>query len=339
MTPSAILKFSELSKNIGHGSSTYLDHCMNVFAILKEIGAPDEVCLAGLYHSVYGSESFNPHITVSRDTVRELIGNYSEQLVYTFCTLTNRDENILSRTVNCSKEMYDDLFYIAYANLKEQANKLNDPILISLLKRYEEASSKIEHEIVVDKTLNIFDDVVERNHLDWLNTFCLNSKYTCDHASNRLNFEVDSRFVSGLTKSDFLATNLLDVCKEISKRIGMKLYLGNFYINHYTLMTPVSRHTDSSLPHTYTILINCNKFWDDDWGGEIKFYNEFSNVHKIIDFVPGRVIFFDSRIEHKVMPLSSTAKKSRFTIAIKCASEEGLANLKLMYGEENLIST
>lgn len=338
MTPTAILKFSELTKGISHSNGTYLDHCMNVYAILKEIGAPNEVCLAGLYHSIYGGEDFNPEIPISRSTVKELIGSYAEELVYTFCFLTNRDENILSKTVKCSKEMFDDLFYIAYANLKEQSTRTSDLVLHNLLQRFETMSETIGQNVIEEKKLLIFDDVVERNHLDWLNTYCLNSKYTCDHASNRLNFEVDSRFVSGLSKQDFLATNLLEVCKEISKRIGIKLYLGNYYINHYTLMTPVSRHTDSSLPGTYTILVNCSKFWDDDWGGEIKFYNEFSNVHKVIDFVPGRVMFFDSRIEHKVMPLSPTAKKSRFTIAIKCASEEGLENLKQMYGEESLIS-
>lgn len=338
MTPSAILQFSELIKDIHHGNGLYFDHCMNVYSILNELGAPNDVCLAGLYHSIYGDEYFNPNVHVSRETVKTLIGNYAEELVFLFCSLSNRDENILAKTVKCSKEMYDDLFYIGYANIKEQADRNNDPKLHLLLSRYESASSTLNSAIENEKLLVIFDDVIERSHLDHLNTYCLNSKFTCDHSSNRLNYEVDSRFVSGLTKQDFLATDLLGVCKNISTKLGMKLYLGNYYINHYTLMTPVSRHTDSSLPNTYTILINCTKFWDDDWGGEIKFYNEFDNVHKVIDFVPGRVIIFDSRIEHKVLPLSPSAKKSRFTIAIKCSNLEGLDNLKSMYGEENLIS-
>jgi len=337
MTPSSIIKFTELTSNIGHGAGSYVDHCMNVYTILKELGAPEEVCVAGLYHSIYGNESFNPNIDIDRSTVKTLIGDYAEELVYLFCSLINRDENILAKTVECSKDMYDDLFYIAYANIKEQTTVNNDPILKSLLERYETASNNLEKP-VEDKQILIFDDLIERSQLDLLNTYCLNSKFTCDHASNRLNFEIDSRFVSGLTKFDFLNTELGDVCKKISERLGMKLILGNYYINHYALMTPVSRHTDSSYPNTYTILINCNKFWDDDWGGEIKFYNEFSNVHNIVDFVPGRVIFFDSRIEHKVMPLTAIAKKSRFTIAIKCANPDGLENLKQMYGTENLIS-
>lgn len=337
MTPSSIIKFAELTNNIGHGNSSYIDHCMNVYAILRELDAPNDVCLAGLYHSIYGNESFNPNIIIDRKTVKNLIGEYAEALVYTFCSLTNRDENILSRTVDCSKEMYDDLFYISYANIKEQSRHINDPVLHDLLKRYEIASNNLEQPIE-DKQLAIFDDLIERSHLDLLNTYCLNSKFTCDHASNQLNFEIDARFVSGLTQFDFLKTQLVDVCKKVGERVGMKLTLGNYYINHYAIMTPVSRHTDSSLPNTYTILVNCNKFWDDDWGGEIKFYNEFSNIHKVIDFVPGRVIFFDSRIEHKVMPLSPTAKKSRFTIAIKCSNQEGLDNLKSMYGTENLIT-
>ena len=337
MTPSSIIKFTELTANIAHGNSTYLDHCMNVYSILKDIGAPNDVCMAGLYHSIYGSELFDPLITVDRATVKSLIGNYAEELVYMFCSLTDRDENILARTIKCSKDVYDDLFYIGYANIKEQALRSNDSTLHNLLDRYEQVSNNLEQP-VDNKQLIIFDDLIERNHLDLLNTYCLNSKFTCEHSSNQLNVDIDSRFVSGLTRFDFLKTDLGDVCKKIGERVGMKLILGNYYINHYTLMTPVSRHTDSSLPNTYTILVNCNKFWDEAWGGEIKFYNEFSNIHKIIDFTPGRIIFFDSRIEHKVMPLSPSAKKPRFTIAVKCSSPEGLDNLKSMYGTENLIS-
>jgi len=338
ITPSAILQFSELTKNIRHSSGLFFDHSMGVYSILNELGAPYEVCLAGLYHSIYGTESFDLCLDISRDRIKSLIGNYAEELVFLFCSLVNRDENILSKTVKCPKEMYDDLFYIAYANIKEQAERSTDPELHILLKRYEELSINLNQSEGKEKTLFIYDDLIERSHLDLLNTYCLNSKFTCDHSSNRLNHEVDSRFVSGLTKHDFLSTNLLDVCKKISDRIGKKLYLGNYYINHYTLMTPVSRHTDSSFLDTYTILINCTKFWDDDWGGEIKFYNEFDNIHKVVDYLPGRVMFFDSRIEHKVLPLTPSAKKSRFTIAIKCSTQDGLEKLKHMYGEENLIS-
>jgi hypothetical protein len=155
-----------------------------------------------------------------------------------------------------------------------------DPMLKNLLERYEQASNNLDNS-VEDKKLIVFDDLIERNHLDLLNSFCLNSKFTCDHASNRLNFEIDSRFVSGLTRFDFLNTELGDVCKKVGDRVGMKLILGNYYINHYSLMTPVSRHTDSSFPNTYTILVNCNKFWDEDWGGYLMYENDNEQIECI----------------------------------------------------------
>ena len=99
-------------------------------------------------------------------------------------------------------------------------------------------------------------------------------------------------------------------------------------------MTSTGRHTDSALPNTFTILIFCNKYWEEPWGGELKIYKDKSKTHSIIDYVAGRVVVFDSRIEHKVMPLTHAAKKDRFTIAVKCSNIEGLQHLISMYGDE-----
>ena len=62
-------------------------------------------------------------------------------------------------------------------------------------------------------------------------------------------------------------------------------------------MTSTSKHTDSALPNTFTILIFCNKYWEEPWGGELKIYKDKSKTHSIIDYVSGRVVIFDSRIE------------------------------------------
>ena len=36
-----------------------------------------------------------------------------------------------------------------------------------------------------------------------------------------------------------------------------------------------------------------------------------------IDYSPGRIIVFDSKLEHKAMPITPYAKSDRFTLAIK----------------------
>jgi len=73
---------------LGHTHDTLLDHLSGTAAMLAEWGAATELCDAGLFHSVYGTESY-PHTVLGlelRSEVRELIGAYSERLVFLFGT-------------------------------------------------------------------------------------------------------------------------------------------------------------------------------------------------------------------------------------------------------------
>ena len=217
----------------------------------------------------------------------------------------------------------------------DQSQSLDDPKLKSLLTEYQSALSSTSP--VFNDTKNIieiYDDLISSSDLDWMHTYCLNSQFTCGHASNPLGYERDSRFSSQITNNNLESSGVLSVVKSVSEQLKQKLYIGNCYINHYQLMTSTSKHTDSALPNTFTILIFCNKYWEEPWGGELKIYKDKSKTHSIIDYVSGRVVIFDSRIEHKVMPLTHAAKKDRFTIAVKCSNIEGLQNLISMYGDE-----
>jgi hypothetical protein len=67
------------------------EHLTATFEILADWGAPEEVTLAGLFHSVYGTEAFDhpslPPDGLSRLRVRYAIGTAAERLVYMFCAL------------------------------------------------------------------------------------------------------------------------------------------------------------------------------------------------------------------------------------------------------------
>lgn len=90
--PEKYLEF--LRKNGAHllpHSEDYslLDHLIGTYQTLKEYRASEYLCLAGLFHSVYGTEIFK-EITIEmsqRDKIRELIGLEAEELVFSFCTL------------------------------------------------------------------------------------------------------------------------------------------------------------------------------------------------------------------------------------------------------------
>lgn len=333
----------ELAGDIEHGEYYYTSHCLGVYTFLKQMQSPVEVCLAGLYHSIYGTQYFDPNLEVSRSTITDLIGERAEDLVYTLCSIDDRDVTVLKNINNYSERKYKDLSYICYANLLDQAQTLvNDQSLKALIKEYEVLISNNFSNSTVDlgtdeKIFKIFDNILTNSEIDWLHSFCLNANYKCEHSSSPFGYERDSRFASNISKKQLQDTGILNTISKLSSELGVKLYIGKSYINHYQLMTSTERHTDSSFGNNFTILIFCNKYWEETWGGELKIYEENSNIHKIVDYVPGRILFFDSRIEHKVMPLTHAAKKDRFTIAVKCSNIEGLNNLISMYGNDSIL--
>ena len=330
--------FIENFKNLEHSHTGYLNHCIGVFNILKEIGTSHDVCLAGLYHSAYSTDSYSHDVTISRETLKNIIGEYAENLVFEFCSLKNKEVEILNRKIKSQAD--EDLIVISYANLKEQSLRTTDPELKLLIKKYEEIiydNLDVEEFLLNDKNIIVFDNLFEKHHMDAINSLCVNSLYKGDHGSSPLSTELDFRFVSYLTKNNIESLNILDSLKQIKNHIKNDVYIGHSYINHYWHHTASPGHTDSSFDNTLTILIFCNNYWQENWGGEIKFYDSSSKANLIFDFKPGRIIVFDSRLEHKVLPITLDAKKPRFSLAMKASTDQGLDSLIKMYSKENII--
>jgi len=71
---------------MGHSNNTLLAHLSGVRALLVRWENPPDVLAAGLYHSVYGTESFRQTALPRnlRSTVRAVIGERAEMLAYVF---------------------------------------------------------------------------------------------------------------------------------------------------------------------------------------------------------------------------------------------------------------
>ncbi len=88
---------------------------------LKEENAPEEICDAGLFHSIYGTEFYKyQNNKITRDIVRRIIGGYAEELVYIFCTSKNRFNVIVKNTRGLTNQQVIDLCHIESANLSDQ---------------------------------------------------------------------------------------------------------------------------------------------------------------------------------------------------------------------------
>ena len=119
-------------EKVSHSNGHLLNHLRGVYDILIGWQESDTVALAGLFHSIYGTDAFNrASVSIeSRNEIREIIGTEAERLAFIFCSMkretlwSNLEKNhsfsIESRfdqsTIPLSERDIKDLFAIALAN-------------------------------------------------------------------------------------------------------------------------------------------------------------------------------------------------------------------------------
>lgn len=74
---------------VAHTQKNYLAHLVAVYHLMKNEGCTDELCRAGMYHSIYGTEQFQRFSLPleRRGEVRELIGERAERLAFWNCAM------------------------------------------------------------------------------------------------------------------------------------------------------------------------------------------------------------------------------------------------------------
>lgn len=118
------LFLKNLTKDIPHSGKSFYQHLYETGLLLYKMGEPKYICDAGLYHSIYDTSYFKTNLNINRNKIKQLIGEKSEYLVYTFCNLGKDRTSTLINDNTIPKEIYIDLLKIEYANLIEQ-NKGN----------------------------------------------------------------------------------------------------------------------------------------------------------------------------------------------------------------------
>jgi hypothetical protein len=74
---------------VAHTGGTYLAHLASVYRQMEGEGCTPELCAAGLFHSIYGTQMFQGFkIPLDRrPDVREVIGERAERLAYLNCAM------------------------------------------------------------------------------------------------------------------------------------------------------------------------------------------------------------------------------------------------------------
>ena len=74
---------------VDHTNRTYLAHLVGLWRLMEANGCDEELCRAGLFHSVYGTEVFQGFKLPleSRPQIRALVGERAEWLAYLNCAM------------------------------------------------------------------------------------------------------------------------------------------------------------------------------------------------------------------------------------------------------------
>ncbi len=124
-------------EDVGHTNKSYLAHLVGVYRYMEERGCPEELCRAGMFHSIYGTELFQGFKLPleQRPEVRALIGERAERLAYLNCAMdrasfdraAERDggpyrfrDRLTGAEVELSPEDFDDLCRVHLYDWLEQ---------------------------------------------------------------------------------------------------------------------------------------------------------------------------------------------------------------------------
>jgi hypothetical protein len=118
------------------GDHGFLAHLVSVFRDLEAWGCNRDVCRAGLFHSIYGTELFRRFSLPleRREEVRSLIGERAERIAFANCMMDRSTFDALleshgpyhlrnretGETIELSREDYDDLVRLHLCDWLEQ---------------------------------------------------------------------------------------------------------------------------------------------------------------------------------------------------------------------------
>ena len=127
-------------ERIPHTEKSYLGHLIAVFRDLEAHGCGQDVCRAGMFHSIYGTEKFQGFTLPleRRGEVKSLIGDRAEELAYLNCAMDRASfdravdqpaepyrivDRITGAEVSLGQQDFDDLCRVHFYDWLEQVGR------------------------------------------------------------------------------------------------------------------------------------------------------------------------------------------------------------------------
>lgn len=114
------------TSDMKHLNKTFFEHLYNTMLLLENAKASPEVALAGMYHSIYGSEFYKHDLKFSRQRIRSIIGDKAEDLAWEFSNLEDRFNSLIVNKRGYDEETLRSLRLIEKANLIDHIEAMGD---------------------------------------------------------------------------------------------------------------------------------------------------------------------------------------------------------------------
>ena len=174
------------------------------------------------------------------------------------------------------------------------------------------------------KEIVIIDDAIDYSDIDYFYSLCCQSSYViCNCSTQEIQGLEDRRL-----KCDLQLNHPILECFFKPDSPTQKIFLEHIpnikyeharsYIN-LGIVSDVNRIHNDNKTDNKTVLYYANRDWDPSWGGQTLFLDSSAKeVIKTITPRPGRIVIFDGRIPHNVLPMNGRSVPSyRFTVALK----------------------
>jgi hypothetical protein len=132
------------TEDIPHtGEKGFLAHLVGVYRDLQAWGCPEDVCRAGMFHSIYGTQRFQKFCLPleRRGEVRELIGERAERMAWINCVMDRPSfdaavewgdapycvrNRLTGETIDLTPDEFNDLCRVHLCDWLEQVPRSQD---------------------------------------------------------------------------------------------------------------------------------------------------------------------------------------------------------------------
>jgi hypothetical protein len=284
------------------GNRNLLHHLVGVSVLLSERGCSDDLCKAGLFHSIYGTTIFKPKMVSleDRDKIKDLIGVWAENLVYEFSMLP-KDRIGAIKKLDVGDHLKNDLYDIFHANHDEQ-------------KKW-----KVKNDTT--RMIEIHNDVVEDHVAELIASEMKGVYWRYEyHSKGRgLNKHPSTHWhrLCGNSGREIIANGFDWVMPiwtsamykyEFKKNFNIDTYK-RIYMNSHTHGIEPVLHTDDG---DFTMIYYPRMDWKPEWGGGTLIDGQ------LVPYVGNSLVIFDAHLPHMAMPVTKECYELRSVIVFKC---------------------